>query len=420
MRHAIVSILCAGLVAGSGAVGAQQAQPGPGLPERIAARAAEHRHRLDYDGERFSGPAWDILLTEGKKAQFFLLGEEHGIAENPKLAAALFAELAGAGYSKFAIEVSPPMAAALDKAARAGVDGLRAFYATPGNAPAFYTMREEAEMLAAARAAAPGRSALFWGCDYEVGGDRLLVSLLEKKRKPAAATKALAALKQAQSESWAMFAETRSPQYIYSFAGDPALVRAVRDAWPAADAEARWILDTLEETFEINRLWVTQQGWASNERRSAFLRDNFLRYWRAERAAGGKPKVFAKFGASHLVRGRNMVETYDLGALLHEIAAVEGERAFSLLVLPGEGASTAVFNPMEFRYAPSPPREGYREMLGPIGAQAYPDAYTFIDLRPLRPLFGRLREGVTPEMMRIVHGFDAVLVLSGSTPSENL
>lgn len=72
--------------------------------------AAAHAVRLDFDGAAFSGPAFDRLVEEGRAAQFFLLGEEHGIAENPKLAAALFTALTADGYAQLAIEVSPPMA----------------------------------------------------------------------------------------------------------------------------------------------------------------------------------------------------------------------------------------------------------------------------------------------------------------------
>ena len=40
-------------------------------------------------------------------------------------------------------------------------------------------------------------------------------------------------------------------------------------------------------------------------------------------------------------------------------------------------------------------------------------------LRPLRPLFSAARTKKSdPELMRIVHGFDAILVLTGSRPSQ--
>lgn len=393
-----------------------QTQDAATLDERLGAAAMENRYRLDYQDGEFSGPAWDVLIEEGSKARFFLLGEEHGIAENPKLAGALFRRLTDAGYSKVAIEVSPPMARKLDETLRKdGLEGLRALYAEVGGEPAFFGMKEEAEFIAGVRSSVPGRTPVLWGADYEVAGDRQLIEMLEAKRKPQEARRALQALRDASDQSWAKYIETGGPQFIFSFAGDPDLVRAVKEAWPRRDEEASWILDTLEETLEINKLWVSGQGWRSNERRGAFLRANFLRHWANEE--GRAPKVFAKFGASHLVRGRNNTETYDLGALLPELAEIEGGKAFSIMVLPGAGSMTAVLNPTNFTFVPAPAKDGYAQGIGPVAGAAYEDAFTLIDLRPLRPLLGSGAGNASENLKRTVHGFDMLLVMSGSTPS---
>ncbi len=106
--------------------------------EKLAEEARKHTFKLDYTDGRFSGTAWNLLIKEGKSSQFFLLGEEHGIAENPKLAAALFKALAPSGYSKFAIETSPQMAFALEQAARDGLDGLLKLFKTPASNVVFF------------------------------------------------------------------------------------------------------------------------------------------------------------------------------------------------------------------------------------------------------------------------------------------
>lgn len=391
----------------------------PSLADRVTAAATANRLRLAYDGKTFSGPGWDKLVAEGKAAQFFLLGEEHGIAENPKLAGQLFETLAKDGYAKFIIEVSPPMADALDSSARGGVEGLKAQFATPGGEAAFFGMKEEAEMLARVRAAVPGTAPVFWGVDYEVGGDRLLIARLGAMSKPKAAEDALAKLRDASAASWAKYAAERNPQYIYSFSGDPALVRAVRDAWPDRSAEASTILTALEETFEINGMWMRNQGFNSNVRRSTYMRSNVLAHWQAEKTAGRKPRVFAKMGMSHLVRGRNQTETWDIGALVPELAAIEGTKSFGVAILPGEASPVAVFNPVAWAYAPGEPKDHYIAGLEPLYAAAYPDAFTLIDLRAIRPLLGGLSDA-DPELMRMAHGFDVLMIMSGSTPSANL
>src|SRR4051794_18206160 len=72
----------------------------PSLVERVHATALQNRQKLNFDGAHFSGPAWDALLEAGRASHFFLIGEEHGIAENPKLAAQLFGALRPSGYER--------------------------------------------------------------------------------------------------------------------------------------------------------------------------------------------------------------------------------------------------------------------------------------------------------------------------------
>ena len=50
----------------------------------LSKAATANRTRLHFDGKVFTGPAWERLLAEARNAQFFLIGEEHGIAENPQ------------------------------------------------------------------------------------------------------------------------------------------------------------------------------------------------------------------------------------------------------------------------------------------------------------------------------------------------
>ncbi|WP_395644908.1 hypothetical protein [Terricaulis sp.] len=416
-RRALLGAL--GLGAGALAAGPAQAQqaPPPPLADRITARASEHRHRLAYDGERFSGPAWDLLVSEGRASRHFCIGEEHGIAENPKLAARLFAALAPSGYNHACVEISPPMAAELDRAARGGVEGLRTLFADPGANVAFFGMREEAEWLASVRSTVRGRSQAIWGLDYEVGGDRRIIARLKAKRKPAGAAAAMQVLEDASAASWAQYAQTHNPQFIFSFSGDPALAAAVRAAWPNADAEASLMLETLEETLAINRLWTSGQGWASNQRRAQFNRRNVRRLLHAEPDA----KVMFKFGSSHMVRGLSHTQVLDIGTAVSEMAEDRGEKTFHVFVLPGAGRQVAQFNPAEWRYNPS--SAGTYEDIGmtPLLSAAYPDAFTLIDLRPIRPLvFGARHKALDADLVRVVHGFDALLVLSGSTPSSNL
>jgi len=389
--------------------------------DKLTEAALENRSRLEFDGAKFSGPAWELLLAAARDTQFFMIGEEHGIAENPKLAAQLFTTLVAHGYEKLAVEISPPAAKILDAAADAnGIEGIRDLFASPGGEPAFFGMREEAELIAAARSALPDASEVLWGVDYEIACDRPLLRQLQSMERPASTNQPLDALVAASNAAWARYEETGGAQFIFSFSGDPALVTAVKEAWPDAGDSAVQILDTLQSTLEINQLWVQGRGWDSNVRRAALLRSNFLRHWSDAKQTGNTPRVMVKLGGNHIVRGRNTVGTFDLGTLLPEIAALEGSRSLSMLVLPDPESMVAVLNPATWSFEPAPAKDSYAKGLEVLTNAAYDDDFTLIDLHALRSIVAHRTDQYGSEVARVVHGYDLLLLMSGSTASTEL
>jgi hypothetical protein len=397
--------------------------PATPIAERLVARARENALPLVFDGERVSGRGWEMILHESRGCEFVLLGEEHGTREIPWLARQLFLALRPEGFDALGIEISPPGAEDLDRAALAGVAGIKAMIEANPPGPAFYFWETEAELIAAVRAAVPrGREAL-WGVDYEVTGDRPLIARLQAKA-PGSARAALAALDRASQAAWSTWRTSHNPGVLFTFSGDPALVRAVRAAWRERDPEADRILTTLEETLEINRLYGAGQGWASNERRSRLMRRNFVDHLNRAAAHGPRPKALFKMGETHMMRGVSSTGNFDLGTLIHEAAALRGGKAFSLIAGGGKGGRHGVLNPalMTTEAAPADMLAGFMGLGFMLEAFAGPTPLV-VDLRPLRALLAsetRLKELANPEAARAVFAFDAMLILNGSTPAEML
>jgi hypothetical protein len=142
----------------------------------LTALLSSNRHPISISGGKLAGAGGRLLVEEGRRARFFLVGEEHGVAEMPGLVKALLAELRPAGYTTLAIEVSPLQGDRLDAltrrpGVRAALDTLLDSWLT---AVPFYSLAPERDLLAAAMSAdgttAPMR---IWGLDYDVSGDRL-------------------------------------------------------------------------------------------------------------------------------------------------------------------------------------------------------------------------------------------------------
>jgi hypothetical protein len=365
-----------------------------------------------------AGPGWDWLVQQAREARFTLIGEEHGVAETAQLSAALFNALRGSGYTRMAIELSPIIAQDIEAAARRnGLQGILDFFARPDTWSPMY-LREEAQFLASVVNAAPRSERVLWGLDREIFSDRYLISRLEA-RVPPRARESFTRLKEASTNAWARHQQNPGPPFL--FTQDPALVTAVRGAWPNPDRESDTILRTLEESLAINAVARTDSAWASSERRAQWKRNNLAARLREDRGHGSPRKVMLKFGYNHMIRGANYVNIFDIGAMTDEVAVLSGGRAFHILVLPGPGSRQAVLGPgRSFVSVSSDEFDEFRagdQRLTRVLSNAKATGHEVIDLRALRPLAMRGLESWNPDVVRTIHGYDAAVIWKGGHAS---
>ena len=420
-----LSLLVATRVFGKGTTAApppEQSQT-PGAPSARLLEALK-RNRLPLtmsDGP--AGRGWDWIVQEARAARFTLIGEEHGVAETAQFSAALFNALLGSGYSRMAIELSPPIAEDLEAAARRnGLNGIMDLLKNPGLFT-FYNMREEAKFVADVIKAAPSNERVLWGLDREIFSDRYLISRLEA-RVPARAREAFTRLKQASANAWARNEQTRNPDDMFLLAEDPALVSAVRAGWPNPDRESDTIMRTLEESLAIETAERTGGRWPYSQRRAQWMRNNLASLIGADQGRKASPKILMRFGYNHAIRGANYVNVFDLGAMADEVAALTGDRAFHILVLPGPGSRQAV--PGQGRSFGSVATDDFDDFqtgdgrLTRVLPSATATSHEVIDLRALRPLTMRGLEGWNPDVVRTIYGYDAAVIWKGAHASSSL
>ena len=413
------------LLGGTRAIGQGAAPPRAQTQGNPQARLLEalQRDRLPLTmSDRPAGRGWDWLVREARDARFTLIGEEHGVAETAQFSAALYNALRGSGYSRMAIELSPIIAQDIESAGRRnGVQGILDLFAAPGTWHPMY-LREEAQFLAAVINGSPRGERVLWGLDREIFSDPYLISRLEA-RVPRRAREPFARLKEASTGSWARREKDPGAGPPFLFAEEPAVVSAVRAAWRNPDRESDTILRTLEESLAINTVARTGTAWASSDRRAQWNRNNLAARLREERARGSTPKVMLKFGYNHMIRGANYVNVFDLGAMTDEVAALNGERAFHILVLPGPGSRQAVPGPGRSFVAVSSDefdefKAGDRRLTRVL-SNADATGHEVIDLRALRPLAMRGLEGWNADVVRTIHGYDAAVIWKGARASSS-
>ncbi|HEX8849716.1 MAG TPA: hypothetical protein VF761_09305 [Gemmatimonadaceae bacterium] len=415
------------LIAGTHAFGQDSAPPraqsqAPGPQASLLEALRKNRLPITMSDEP-AGAGWDWLVRRARDARFTLVGEEHGVAETAQLSAALFRALRASGYSRVAIELSPVIVQDIEAAARRdGLQGIEKFFTRPDSWSPMY-LREEARFLASVVAAAPRSERVLWGFDREIFSDRYLISKLEA-RVPRRARASYARLKEASTSSAQRREKDPGAEPPFLFAQEPTIVSAVRADWPNPDRESDTILRTLEESLAINAVARTGTAWDSSERRASWMRSNLAARLNEERRRGSSPKVMLKAGYNHMIRGANYVNIFDVGSMADEVAALDGGRAFHILVLPGPGSRQAVLGPgRSFVSVSSDDFDEFRagdQRLTRVLSNTDATGHEVIDLRALRPLAMRGLEAWNADVVRTIHGYDAAVIWKGARASGSV
>lgn len=345
------------------------------------------------------------------------------MAETAQLATALFTELRGSGYSRVAVELSPILAQDVEAAARRnGLQGIVDLLAAP-EVFTFYNMREESQFLADVIKAGPSGERVLWGFDREIFSDRYLISRLESKVPPRA-RQAFDRLKEASINATARYERTRNPDDMFFLAEDPTLVSALRAVWPHPDRESDAIMRTIEESLAIEAAERAGGAWPYMQRRTQWMRSNLLALFKADQSRRVSPKILMKFGYNHMIRGANYFNFFDIGSMADEAAALTGDRAFHILVLPGRGSREAVLGPnRSFNSVSSDSVDEYRagdQRLSWVLSNANATGHEVIDLRPLRRLAMRGLESWNSDLIRTIQGYDAAVIWNDAHASTGL
>lgn len=370
-----------------------------------------------------AGPAGEELAARVREARFVLLGEEHGVAEVPRLTEALWRAGRGPGNRHLAIEVGEQVAARLEAALRADTTGeaYRRFIGDHWPGAPFYFWREDATLLRAVIRSTPGRRGVLWGLDYDIMADRHAMTRLRMLAPGREARRLVDSAVAVMDSAFARALGDQNPGLFYMFGGSPALFRRLRNGIrPATGSEADRIVGLMEETLAINQLFLAGRGYESNLRRSSLLKRQFLRMYDSTSAATGQPpKVLLKFGADHMLRGLNPSNQFDLGTLLPDLALADGGLTLSLLVMGGAATRHAQIDPRVLRSVEVPVETAQSEWARPFVEAADQAQWTVFDLGALRPEVQRLG-ALPPDFRQVLYGVDLVVVLSGSGPQHDL
>ncbi|HMQ61393.1 MAG TPA: hypothetical protein PKE06_12045 [Flavilitoribacter sp.] len=367
--------------------------------------------------EGLAGDGLDFFLAEGQKARFFLIGEDHGMAENPQFTAALFRHFKTIGYRYFATETGPYTAEMVQK--MAGSPDWKArfeahFRQYPWSIP-FYNWQEECEIPRAVLEGADGSRALLWGLDQEFAASfRMFFKKLETEAATPESKAVAGEYYRLAEKAYAESFGARDPSKSFLAIVKPDDFDRLRKTFEGRQA-ALDLIRELDESVQIYQLWYRSEGYASNRQRAEMMKRHFTAYYSAAKEKGEDPRVMFKLGANHVYRGLNALNVPDIGNFISELAAQSGQTSFHLYTLGRKGTQNG-FTPFsrsdDDKHQPYDAGQYLDKVDFSTVLKATPEtAWSVIDLRPLRKaLFNKTIKNVDPGLERIIYSYDAILV----------
>jgi hypothetical protein len=377
------------------------------------------RLAITLDKGTLSGPGAAPLLQASRQVQYVLLGEDHGVAEIAQFSSAYFNALTPAGFTTLVTETGPVVTGALEGILK-GKDPVAAiarFDASYPDSIAFYTMRQEAEMLASFAVAAGQRFA-HWGIDQEfVGTAKYLITLmLAQPINPAARAK-LEALRQMEALASQKAAATGNPlEYLMLSASTEELASLRPLLTGPKEQTARGLLDALLESraiYQKSASKVRGDRDLSNRMRLTLLKGTL-----ATRLGVQEQKLLIKVGANHGYKGINPLNNRDIGNFLAERAEGQGRTSLHLIVLAAKGTQLR-FAGAGKPHQPAPIELDSSAFKLLAGASATDGSWSLFELRSLRPDSRKLAAGDI-ELFNLINGYDFALIIPEGSASAQL
>ena len=391
---------------------------------RFDAAVAQQRVDLSFANGTFGGPGAAVIAKAVAGAQYVMIGEDHGIAEIPAFSTALCAAIAPQGFDALALEVGPSTATVLTNAL-GSADPSAAVAAYDAKHPfsiAFYDFTEEYAFLRACREAMGPKRFSLWGLDQELMGSS--AALLAAALASASTEEERSALRQLIAQDDTDFAramKSGDPGDMAMVKFDEAALASLKSALAGSGGDTTAIAELLasERIYREDMAGERQ----SNLDRAELHRAHFIASDQAALAAtGAHPKVLVKMGAYHLFEGTSMIGDRELGNFLTEYAALQGAKAFNILILGVRGQQLA-FAGMGHPYAPVP-LDLLHDKRADFGFMTpfFKDLGTtpvLYDLRTLRSPFAR--SGVqSVDLERVIDGYDLLVVIPVAHPSHQV
>jgi hypothetical protein len=354
---------------------------------------AKNNHTLfSVQGNSFKGVGWEKILTEAKKSNFVMIGEDHFINEVPFFCNALTSQIK---FDNFFCEIDPYSSKIIASKIKTLSDTqLRKFETNFGNTFSFFAVSSELELLK--NVVKSGTNV--YGLDQVLMiGDRLLCSELKTITK--------------NSEAKAIYdrIELRSKDLFENFLKDPNNpMYMMTEDFNNDLKELELLMLSPFESEVIDKMKLSAKIY---KEQNHHLRIQLMKNQLMENFVDWKDKKnLFKFGANHLAKGESFLKIYDIGNLINNIADSQYSSSLHVLIIGKSGAQGSPFKgfPEQPIHADSDNLKALKPFFDIV---VNPNDWYCLDMLPIRKKLENGEINTSIQLSRIIEGYDYVVII---------
>ena len=368
-----------------------------------------HRRALLLNGRGIDGPGAEWLVTQAASAHYVMFGEQHATADIAQFATALFTKIAPFGFHTAVVEVGPWSTPRLEALLAMNALALGQYLEQDGRQLTFpfYFFAEEAEFAATVVRSShrPPERAALWGVDQEFfAAAPVLVELFARWADSAKTKAAVAELRDRVN---------KNPMLLG--AGTDQDWQPVFEAFKRSkNANARDLVAEIMLSREIYGPFVGRGGsvYLANEKRERYMKRAFERHLaRLRSSKTPDPRLFFKFGASHVAYGHSPTHVISFGTYVRERGLMHGKETFNVVV---DCIGGQMRDPRKATTAPC--TSYYLKPDSTLRKYLFKRQPTVLDLRSLRPHAKRWKS-FDQRSRELIWAYDAYVALPRPKPA---
>jgi hypothetical protein len=364
----------------------------------VNALARENLTRFIEQAGHFEGAGWEQIVTNIKKSNYVLIGEDHFTNEIPAFASAIAMEGA---FDNYFCEVDPfSTQTIVDKITTLSPAQLKEFVLKYQNTFSFFAFEPEFKLL---QRLVKSKTTIIGTEQIFLLADRLICSELKKITKSHAAKVIYESI------------EKQSLDYLKEY-----LKNQDRTFYMLTDEfeqNLKTLLSLELSPKEILALKDMERSRQIYKEQNHALRIQLMKNQLVtSMPALTTQKNLFKYGAVHMPKGESLLRIYDLGNLVNNIADSRFEKSFHVLIV---GMNGEMGSPFEgFPPQVLDPANRDLKFLNPFFKEVNGTEYHCFDLNPIRQQVEKGKLEIKDKwLLRSIMGYDYLVVIPTVTPA---